>query len=705
DPISGHSHSISGSVSKITDPQLQQGLAYIKKGDRYRDRGDFDKAKAKYEKASKFYPSEAHDRLTILPLCKASKASNSDSDRIFPTGVRARLHHVKEKVKQTLKTPSQISTPHQYFFPSPSLSTQSTLASLANTDSQSMSESVSTCMSTPTLTTHSTVGTPSTLASEIASDVGIVSDVCSMAAACKIADVKVRETIDNKAYDIIKQFGESPITFDTVQELVVLAEIQDRDVFLHITTKILHVLRDMPLLASIPLQGLAVILDFFPDEIDLGSLHGAFAEILKPLQSRLADIRTANNDGQLLPLLSALNSLLDAMVRRGVSGLDRISVYDDLRTRLGSLTSHPNVMVCFQALYAKQALTIIGNDESLPMNIIRRGKLAFILAGNISKMAVNLDISSAESAYQNIKEIFDLSIRDRWYQGLTYVDYLVGQHSWRQLEDFVLCSKFQSDVCFQLGVVLRLEQIAVVQTDAVISNGAIKLLIALGTKPIPLVPEMVQSTLLRLGISDGSTNGTEDDMAVLFPPKSSISSQDHLRPVWDPAWHARPKGILLKTVHDRDQHNAIVANLPAQHLETRKAIQSTGSEVIRKVDQMGKGIQQLEAVITASLPSQSSLKDIQSALNTYYAPYLSILRVSGDELRLETCFVNLAIVEAPTQREKEKQDLKEQAAVFHRIPSFEVVERTNVQSSIPLEQLFNKRKLRDGKEDVPKRIL
>ncbi|KAI8600469.1 hypothetical protein EDD21DRAFT_132046 [Dissophora ornata] len=80
-PISSryyHSRSNSGSDSKIADSQLQKGLDYIKDGDRYRDRGDFDKAKAKYEKASKFYPSEAHDRLTILPLCKASK-ENSDS--------------------------------------------------------------------------------------------------------------------------------------------------------------------------------------------------------------------------------------------------------------------------------------------------------------------------------------------------------------------------------------------------------------------------------------------------------------------------------------------------------------------------------------------------------------------------------------------------------------------------------------------------
>ncbi|KAI8599872.1 NACHT domain-containing protein, partial [Dissophora ornata] len=695
-PVSGHSRSISGSASKITDSQLQKGLGYIKEGDQYRDLGDFDKAKAKYEKASKFCSNEAHDRLEILPLCRASKASmeNSNSRRHIPVGLRVYLHHAKEKFKPVVKEPSQIATPCQYFFP---LCTQFTLASLANTDSQSASVSASTCISTSTLTTQSTVGTPSTFASEtVVGDVGIVSDVRSMTAAYKIADDEAKGIIEKKTYDIIKEFGKGPITFDTVQELAVLADIPNRDIFLHITTEILRVLRDRPLLTSIALQGLAVILDFLPDEVDLSSSQGTFLEILKPLQARLNDIRTTNNDRQLLPLLMALNSLLDAMVRRKVTGLDREFVYDDLRKHLGGLTSHSNVMVCFQALYAKQALAIIGNDESLPMSIYRHGKLIFALAGNISNMATKFDLASAESAYQNIIKIFDSSIKERWYLGLIYVDYLLGQHSWRQFEDFVLNSKFQSNVCFQLGVVLRLEEIAVVQTDTAIRNGAIEFLVALGTKPIPLVPEMVQSTLLRLGIPEGSTNGTKDDMVIPLTPKSS--SQDDLRPVWDPTWHATPKGILLKAVQDRDQWNANVNDLPAQFMDIKQEIRTNGIELKGAVDQIG-------ADIRATLPAQSSLEDIRSALQTYYKQFLVILRVSGDELDLKTCFVNLAIVEAPAQREKEKQDLKEQAAVFHRVWSIDAVERTNMQSSIPLEKLFEKRKLRDGSENIPKTIL
>ncbi|KAF9944415.1 hypothetical protein BGZ72_002407, partial [Mortierella alpina] len=212
--------------------------------------------------------------------------------------------------------------------------------------------------------------------------------------------------------------------------------------------------------------------------------------------------------------------------------------------------------------------------------------------------------------------------------------------------------------------------------DDAVRDGAIQFLTALGENSIPLVPEMVQHTLRRLETLKRSTCGTKDDVA------AQNSYEGDLRPVWDPAWLAAPKGILFKAVQDRDHRDATMDNIPAQLDAIQQAIQSHHSKV-----------------------AQPSLEDVHSALKTYYEQDLVILRVSGDVLDLETCFVNLAIVEAPAQREKEKQDLKEQAAVFHRIPSSEAVRGVNTQTPIPLEKLVDKRKLRDGKEDFPKKIL
>ncbi|CAO3570369.1 unnamed protein product [Mortierella alpina] len=637
---------VSGSVSSITDRQLQKSLSALKKGDAYRNRGDFNKARAKYEKAARFYPSEAHDRLLILPLCQTSMES-SRSERNFSTEWRAVLHRMKEKVHPSRKHPDSSPTFRKYFFPQSPLSLQVPFASLASTFI-----STSTCMATPTSISQPTMHNPSTLTSDtVVIDAGSVSDIRPLTVAHKTAGNGSREATGIQTFAIIKEFEDCQIvTFDTVQEVVVLADTRNPDIWRHVIQKLLSVLRNTRLLSGIALQGLAFILVVLSDDTELDSMQGAFLDILSALQFLLGDIHTSNNDLQLIPLLSALNALLDAMVRRQVSGLDRVAVYDALRAHLTKLTSHSNVMVCFQAMYAKQALAIIGNDESLPMSLFRRGKLAFVLVGNVSNMATKFDVASAESAYQNIKEIFDISTQNRWYQGLIYVDYLVGQCSWWQLEDFVLHSKFQSDVCFQLGLVLRLEQIAVVQTDVAVREGAIKFLTALGENPIPLVPEMVQSTLQRLKRLKRPTADTKDDVAIPKP------YQDDLRPVWDPAWLAAPKGILFKAVQARVVH-------------------------------------------------QPSVEEIHHALKTYYKRDLAILRVSGEELDLETCFVNLAIVEAPAQREKDKQDLKQQAAVFHRIPSSEAVGQVNMQAPIPLDQLFIKRKLRDGKEDIPKTIL
>jgi predicted NACHT family NTPase len=138
----------------------------------------------------------------------------------------------------------------------------------------------------------------------------------------------------------------------------------------------------------------------------------------------------------------------------------------------------------------------------------------------------------------------------------------------------------------------------------------------------------------------------------------------------NPTGHAIPTGTLLRAVQSRKQQETYLAEISSH---TR--------------------------------PSHSSLEKIQSALKTHYSPNLKILRISGDELDIDTCFVNLAIVEAPAQREREKEELKKLAAVFHRIPSSESVRGSNIESSIRLEQVFDKRMLRDGKEGIPQRIL
>ncbi|KAF9995504.1 hypothetical protein BGZ79_010809, partial [Entomortierella chlamydospora] len=110
-------------------------------------------------------------------------------------------------------------------------------------------------------------------------------------------------------------------------------------------------------------------------------------------------------------------------------------------------------------------------------------------------------------------------------------------------------------------------------------------------------------------------------------------------------------------------------------------------------------------ITSGSSPARLCFNRYQVALQNYYEPYLNIQRISGDTLSLDSCYINLAIVEAPDQRQKDKENLKTQAAIFYRMRSYEEVARTNMEAPIPLKKLFDRRKLRDGREDVPKMIL
>ncbi|KAF9401152.1 hypothetical protein BGX21_002536, partial [Mortierella sp. AD011] len=110
----------------------------------------------------------------------------------------------------------------------------------------------------------------------------------------------------------------------------------------------------------------------------------------------------------------------------------------------------------------------------------------------------------------------------------------------------------------------------------------------------------------------------------------------------------------------------------------------------------------IEVLIPSTLVT---IDEVCAALEVYYKPWLVIKRVSGDVLSLDSCYINLAIVEASDQRQKDKKDLKAQATAFNRIPNYKEISKDNIEASIPLKELFDKRKLRDGSYGTPKTIL
>ncbi|KAF8977868.1 hypothetical protein BGZ46_007053, partial [Entomortierella lignicola] len=435
------------------------------------------------------------------------------------------------------------------------------------------------------------------------------------------------------------------------------------------------------------LQGLAVVLNSYPEEIDMKGKEGFYSDILVLLQTRLDNARTTKNEGQLIPLLYAIIALLNAMRYGEVDRLDRGRIFNPLKSSLGKLGSHKDATVSFLTSYANQSLVHVGNDEPLEKSIFRHGLLAIRIAVDIATGIKNVDLGKFESAFKRIMEMNDFSIKASWYKGLVLLDSTIYVQDWIKFEELILMSNLKSNEYFLQGACLRLEQIAITQPNQGVRDGAIKFLRYILEKSSDNTQHVAFAALGRLGISHCATH---DDSGIKRRVVSTTCSctvlqnvRNDLPAIWDLSWHSESSAILLKRVQQERRNHRRIEDMATNVIEMR-------GDLNKLVD---------------SAISLCSLNEVRHALAVYYKDSLKVLRVSGDELDLDSCYVNLAIVEASIQRKKEKSDLESKARAFQRMPSRGESTNVNMELSIPLEQLFDKRILRDGNEADPKRIL
>ncbi|KAF9344739.1 hypothetical protein BGX26_003971, partial [Mortierella sp. AD094] len=661
----------------------KEGKSLIQRGDKLRADGELKRAAKCYNMAKTSLPLEAQNRLNLLPKWSLSSETKFS---IHPVGNGQNRAILKEKATKMFKRSSHKPTLAGPYFP------------------KGTHPSPPPLMSQNTLTQQGTVCT-----------FNEAKDTNSVITTYIAADPETKSILRNRINDIIIQSDKSFISLEVVQELVILANIPDRAVFLHVITQMLKVLKEKPLLASIVVQGMAVAINSFPKEINMDDMQGTYLEILKSIKGHLEAVRIEKNEYQFVPLLTSLTALLNAMVCEKVSGLDREYIFNPLIDLLDGLKSHDDTTVAFSALVATQALARIGNDESLAVSVFRRAKLAIAMAGDIAGVISSADISGLQSAYDNFIAMCDFSVKYEWYLGLAYVDGILEHQSWSAFETFVLHSKFKSDLCFLQGVCLRLEQIAATQRNG-IRHGAIEFLQALATSSAEMVQNTAQAALKRLDVVGRAGSHSKDATQHLLRTSSDrLVSQDRgddLPPVWDPIWHATSGSKLLKAVQQRERAKSNLDEMPGRLDDIKQSITSSSSEVKTSVESgFAQTSSELKSVNTnldkmmGNMSAPAKIEAVHDALLSFYNPLLRIKRVSGKELELESCYINLAVVEAPGQREKDKQDLETQKVIFQRMPSHERTEGTNLTKSIPLEEIFNKQRLRDGKEDAPKTIL
>ncbi|KAF9416235.1 hypothetical protein BGZ76_004698, partial [Entomortierella beljakovae] len=429
---------------------------------------------------------------------------------------------------------------------------------------------------------------------------------------------------------VIQQYNEDFNSKEYIQELTTLAAIPDQKIFIAIITQLLKVEKDSPTFPEVTIYGLAVVLTCAPKEIDFKDRQGLLTDILERLQFRLESTRAENNDQELLPLLKAISALFDAMLCRKLRHLAREDVYNPIKDRLTELGSDSTIdpEASFLARYAIQSLAYIGNDESLAMSVYRRGRLAIGIIVDIKSAVLDFNIGAFDSIYEKVMSMSDVSIKMKWYQGLLFLDCLLGNEDLQNFEKYILHSQLRTDEDFIQGVCLRLVQLASTHSNQQVSLGAFRLLKDLETTLVGNAQAIAQLALDQMQMFN------DDKLQSLCPinpqaPVSTTNIPQHvikykLLPVWNKAWYSDTHSFLLKSVQDTLKQRSIMLNVAP-------ALTAIGDDLKRIA------------------PTSNTVNEVNKALMDHYSSKLNIRRVSGELLSLESCYVNLAIVEAESQ--------------------------------------------------------
>lgn len=514
-------------------------------------------------------------------------------------------------------------------------------------------------------------------------------------------------------YKIIGQFQEQfkSIPLSSVQELVVLAKIPDRDIYVSIIKQMISALKEEPLFNSLVLQGLAAAIYHCPEKVDLSNEHGIFLGVLLPLQKSLRAIHKENNNQQLVPLLGATSTLLDAMVDKGVAKVDREQIQEPLKALLNQMKQHANITISYQARYAQQALAYIGNNESFVRSVLRRGGMvleevtriqaAISVSGLVSLLNPGLSIS----VFKNSKKALNFSIAFDWYRELRELDKLLSQRDWQKFRKFVRTSESRANVNFLQGVCERVEQLAITHTDRQLNAKAKRFLKSLASeraKQHVWVQASAQAALQRLDIfqTTASVERQDNEMpAVQIGATPRFIKDGDLLPVWHPIWYRKDNGTLLNAVRREEQRYANLDALPSQLVALKQEVTCIPTETVNVLE---KSLVASEAVQAKTNATESAFTKAHKALHDYYQSNLHIQRINGDNLPdFASCYINLAVVK---DQAKDKGQTDQHAAMLSHSLREEKLPYIPTRNLIAVETLFDKHVLQNGKHGFPKKI-
>jgi hypothetical protein len=559
------------SSAQDATPSIQQAQRDLDVGDAHFQQGDFEKARRAYKKAAVFLPNKANAKLQALPPAPTPLAPTP----IIPTTWRDRFATIKRQLKTVMNRQRTLS--NDPFFPKDK--------------------------SLPPFPTKS---------DQVLASANEVSSTLSLIASLEAVRRKDKKPFRDLVQAIIHQFNVHSPSLEEIQELVLLGTIPDETSYIQILQKMVAALNlnhSHLLNVSGVAQGLAVLILHCP--IDLSKQLGILTSILDVFRPRLEKTQRECNALELITLLRALSTLLDAMVRNGVSGLHRTQLQEPLKALLSKIVQQGDkpeaAEIRYQASYAKEALAHIMNDETSTMAAVRR---TFYAGAGIAAVAsaTTGGVGRLGAVYTHFSEATNFSIPFGWYTALLYLDNLIESHHWKAFETFSRTSKFSSDVSFLQGLCLRLEHIAATQIGPDVQASAVNFLEQLNhsdseqDKYVAILADVVLSRLRKLA-------------------DPSDAHSYYLLPVWDPIWHLASSNTLLRTVQTRNQRHDNIDQIPllAQHLETLVAISRCNASNVQSQPLAPLG--EIDVLRVKYLEVLAEDEEIKGALALYVPPF------------------------------------------------------------------------------------
>ena len=408
---------------------------------------------------------------------------------------------------------------------------------------------------------------------------------------------------------------------------------------------------------------------------DIKWARNALGPVIGSLQSRLKSaVEQAGLDNQ-YHLICALSVVLDAMVDNRISGLDREQLHEPLLEQLKALSTHEELRLAQAANYAYQALLGVPDNEERYEKILRHTIALVESASNVAGAVSTMDptriidairdlgdvpdlinstiamIKSLYGAYNGLGSLVEgMSRQQAWYAALRYADMLIRADAFGMLEIFIQQVPCHQDKEFLCGLFSLLEQ-------------------AWETR----------------NMKDQIIDFLRRNLIQKLPPHRRVREWGKLvaNTLNQPNWQ--------KTLEDVPWRFVLLNKLRREYKSSLPTLPRTNIGPLSR--------ELLEEAWSKCEEAQMSYADAR--IHEYYTEReeerLKIERLSGDRLRMDQCYINLAVVGHSGERNTENQSSP--ILLFDRLK----VKGPIKEMQVSLPELFSPRKRPDGTTAPPPR--